>query len=78
MFGEIDTEYVHVESGRLRWHLDRIRLDRGFETFCINETEAHGGDVEAREHLIGEFFERYLPVAAPWESTLKPMLQTRP
>ena len=42
VFGDIQTEYVHVESGRLRWHLDRIRLGRRFDTFCINETEDHG------------------------------------
>jgi hypothetical protein len=67
VFGEIDTEYVHVESGRLRWHLDRIRLGRGFDTFCINETEQRAADEQRRECLIHDFFEQYFPVAAPWE-----------
>jgi hypothetical protein len=68
VFGEIDTDYVHVESGRLRWHLDRIRLGRQFDTFCINETEVHAGDTAARERLIADFFDQYFPVSAPWES----------
>jgi len=67
VFGEIHTDYVNVESGRLRWHLDRIRLGHDFDTFCINETEQQAGDVEARERLIRDFFEEYFPVTAPWE-----------
>lgn len=68
VLGEIDTEYVHVESGRLDWHLDRIRLGRDLDTFCINETEQQGGDSEERERKISDFFEEYFPLAAPWES----------
>ncbi len=66
VLGEIDSEYVHVESGRLRWHLDRIRLSRRFDTFCINETE-HAGGSSTREAQIRAFFEEYFPVPAPWE-----------
>ena len=68
VLGDIDTEYVHVESGRLRWHLDRIRLGRRFDTFCINETRA-GRDDPEREATLREFFEELHPVPAPWEST---------
>jgi hypothetical protein len=68
VLGVIDTEYVHVESGRLDWHLDRIRLGRDLDTFCINETEHQGGDIEGRERKISQFFEEYFPLAAPWES----------
>lgn len=68
VLGGIETEYVHVESGRLDWHLDRIRLGRDLDTFCINETEHQGGDVEGRERKISQFFEEYFPLAAPWES----------
>jgi hypothetical protein len=78
VFGEIETDYVHVESGRLRWHLDRIRLGRGFDTFCINETEVRAGDAEARERLIADFFDEYFPVAAPWESAAVPMPRPQP
>lgn len=67
VLGDIDTEYVHVESGRLRWHLDRIRLGRRFDTFCINETRA-GRDDPEREATLREFFEELHPVPAPWES----------
>ena len=68
VLGDIATEYVHVESGRLAWHLDRIRLGRDLDTFCINETSDMGGDVERREQMIADFFEEYFPVPAPWEN----------
>ena len=71
VLGEIDTEYVHVESGRLDWHLDRIRLGLDLDTFCINETEQDGGDAEDRERRIADFFEGYFPLAAPWESDVR-------
>jgi len=64
---DIATEYVHVESGRLGWHLDRIRLDGELLTYCINETQRDDGDHRERERRIAEFFEQMLPIAAPWE-----------
>ena len=67
VFGEIDTDYVNVESGRLRWHLDRVRLGRDFDTFCINETEQVAGSIEERERMVRDFFEECFPVEAPWE-----------
>ncbi|MGA9275683.1 Stealth CR1 domain-containing protein [Ilumatobacter sp.] len=67
VLGDIATEYVHVESGRLDWHLDRIRLDDRLLTYCINETHRDGGDHDDRERRITEFFEQMLPVGAPWE-----------
>ncbi len=67
VLGEIATEYVNVESGRLNWHLDRIRLDDELDTYCINETHRDGGDHTERERRIAEFFERVLPIPAPWE-----------
>ena len=67
VFGRIEAEYVSVESGRLEWHLDRLRLGRRFDTFCVNETADLGGDPVARETLLSDFFEEYFPVPAPWE-----------
>lgn len=66
VLSEIDTEYVHVESGRLQWHLDRIRLGRRFDTYCINETRS-GPDDPDREMALRTFFEELHPVPAPWE-----------
>ena len=39
VLGEIATEYVHVESGRLVWHLDAVSgsVD-DVDTCCVNET----------------------------------------
>lgn len=68
VLGDIRSDYVHVESGRLRWHLDRLLLGQGFDTFCINETAQDPAGMEAREARIREFFEAYFPVAAPWEN----------
>ena len=67
VLGNIDTEYVNVESGRLGWHLDRIRLDSRLATYCINETHRDAIDHTQREQRITEFFNDMLPVAAPWE-----------
>ena len=68
VLGEIRNEYVHVESGRLDWHLDRIRLGRNYDTICINETEQRADGEARRERSIREFFEEYFPIAAPWEA----------
>ncbi len=68
VLGEIVNDYVHVESGRLDWHLDRIRLGRSADTFCINETEQQASDRSATERMIRTFLDDYFPIAAPWES----------
>jgi hypothetical protein len=65
--GAIATEYVHVESGRLRWHLDAVRLGRDVDTCCINETRDEVPDRDARERAIREFFDAMYPIRAPWE-----------
>lgn len=69
VLGDVANEYVHVESGRLDWHLDRIRLSNDLDTFCINETsDLQGIDVD-REARIRAFFASMYPIAAPWEAT---------
>jgi hypothetical protein len=65
--GEVATEYVHVESGRLTWHLDRIRHGDDLDTFCINETSDLAGGHAEREQQIADFFDEVFPVEAPWE-----------
>lgn len=67
VLGDVSTEYVHVESGRLDWHLDRIRLGDDLDTYCINETNEVAGTHRNREDRIRSFFESVLPIAAPWE-----------
>jgi hypothetical protein len=67
VIGQIEAEYVHVESGRLQWHLDRIRLSRRFDTFCVNETHSGIGGAVDREQRIATFYEQMFPIAAPWE-----------
>jgi hypothetical protein len=67
VLGDISSEYVHVESGRLQWHLDRIRLSGAFDTFCINETHSAAGGARDREERISAFFETMFPIASPWE-----------
>ena len=69
VIGDVANEYVHVESGRLDWHLDRIRLGDDLDTFCINETSDEHGVDDGREARIRAFFESMYPVAAPWETT---------
>ena len=67
VIGQIEAEYVHVESGRLQWHLDRIRLSRRFDTFCVNETRSGTAGAVDREQRIATFYEQMFPIAAPWE-----------
>lgn len=67
VLADVANEYVHVESGRLDWHLDRIRLSDDLDTFCINETQDVNGEHEDREARISTFFESMYPIAAPWE-----------
>jgi len=67
VLGDIANEYVNVESGRLDWHLDRIRFDDRFDTYCVNETHRDGADHAKREQRITDFFDDMLPIAAPWE-----------
>lgn len=69
VIGEIEAEYVNVESGRLQWHLDRILLSERFDTFCINETRHGIGGAADREERIAAFFEQMFPIASPWERT---------
>ncbi|MEM9513424.1 MAG: stealth conserved region 3 domain-containing protein [Actinomycetota bacterium] len=67
VLGDLTNDYVHVESGRLKLHLDRIRLARDIDTFCVNETADIGDDVAERERQLAEFFDTRFPIAAPWE-----------
>ena len=63
---DIANDYVHVESGRLQWHLDRIRLRAAIPT---RSASTRPGSVRCgcANSAIREFFEEYFPVAAPWE-----------
>lgn len=67
---DLATEYVHVESGRLQWHLDHIRLSDDLDTFCINETSVGNGGLADREDRIMAFYEEMFPIAAPWERSI--------
>lgn len=68
VLGEIATEYVHVESPRLSWHLDRIVLTGDIDTCCVNETGVDARARPDRERRIAEFFASMYPVVPPWES----------
>ena len=65
--GSLSVEYVHLESARLRWHLDRLLLGRRFDTFCVNETETASADRDRAATVVAEFLAEYFPVPAPWE-----------
>lgn len=67
VLGAVENEYVNVESGRLDWHLDRIRLGDDLDTFCVNETSTDRRDHSAREQRIRDFYEAMFPIPSPWE-----------
>ncbi|MDX2381224.1 MAG: stealth family protein, partial [Acidimicrobiia bacterium] len=65
--GELRNDYVNLESARLGLHLERLRLSRSFDTFCINETRHDDArTVDAAEH-VARFLDSYFPIASPWE-----------
>jgi hypothetical protein len=66
VLGEIVAEYAHLESPRLDWTLDRLRLGRGADTFCLNETE-EPGDQDQIDEVIADFLEAYFPIPSGWE-----------
>lgn len=68
VLGTINCQYVHVESDRLSWALNRISLGDDVDTFCINETRNIEGDHTDREAQLHDFFEMMFPVPAPWEA----------
>ena len=68
VLGEIGSEYVNVESARLGWHLDRIRLDPSIVTFCLNATSAGVAGQAERDALVATFLEERFPVPSPWET----------
>jgi hypothetical protein len=59
------SEFVHYGSAKLRWHLTRMRLGRGFDTFCLNDAEL--SSIDRARVQIAEFFADRFPVPAPWE-----------
>lgn len=65
--GGLRSEYVHVESARLRSYLRRLLWGREFDTFCINATDSPASDLEAAQRHVTEFLQRYFPQRAPWE-----------
>jgi hypothetical protein len=65
--GSLAADYVHLESAKLRLHLDRLRLGRHFDTFCLNETEVPSADRERVAAVVTEFLGEYFPVPAAWE-----------
>jgi hypothetical protein len=67
VIASLASEYVHLESAKLGWHLDRLRLGRSFDTFCLNETEVVAADRDRVATAVAEFLAAYFPVAAPWE-----------
>jgi len=73
--GRIECRHAHVESGRLAWDLDRIKLGDDVDTFCINETQDSGHEEQGREARLRDFFTSMFPVPAPWERPERAMLQ---
>lgn len=63
----IGHDYVNIESDRLPLHLARLHWTRGFDTFCLNETEQHDAHPEATAERLARFLTTYFPVASPWE-----------
>lgn len=65
--GEMRYLYRNLESGRLPLALERLRLGRDMDTFCLNQTEATGADPSAAQRSLTRFLTSYFAVPSPWE-----------
>lgn len=58
--------YVNLSNADLEWQLKRI-LDRDQDFICLGDHHDHALRGDRLDHVLGEWFETYFPIAAPWE-----------
>ena len=63
--GRLGYLYLDLAHPRAGARLRRLLRDREFDVFCLNDSPAVGE--EGRGELLGEFLERYFPLASSFE-----------
>ncbi|WP_307671576.1 stealth family protein [Streptomyces sp. V2I9] len=63
-----DLRYVYIDIGddKAQQRLNRLVVQRNFDTFCINDTVVPE-DPDAQERMVRRFLDSYFPVASPYE-----------
>ncbi|MFE9456587.1 stealth family protein [Streptomyces californicus] len=63
-----DLRYVYIDIGdeKAQQRLNRLVVQRNFDTFCINDTVVPA-DPDAQERMVRRFLDSYFPVASPYE-----------
>ncbi|AGK80867.1 stealth family protein [Streptomyces microflavus] len=63
-----DLRYVYIDIGdeKAQQRLNRLVVQRNFDTFCINDTLVPE-DPDAQERMVRRFLDSYFPVASPFE-----------
>jgi hypothetical protein len=67
VLGDIDAEYVNVNSRWSGLQMRRLLDHRDRDAFCLNETQLPQAQVAAVDRAVRQFLEAYLPVPSPWE-----------
>ncbi|TVR21819.1 MAG: sugar phosphotransferase [Ilumatobacter sp.] len=65
--GELHVGYENLGGRRLALFLERTRLGRDFDVFCLNETERWETDPVRTGERVHQFLDSYFPVPSPWE-----------
>jgi hypothetical protein len=68
VLGHIGHDYVSLASPRLAWSLDRLSQTRGYDTFCVNDSEVPPHLLDRNGALLAAFLRAYFPLASRWES----------
>jgi len=64
--GNITYDYINLSRWDLAQRLASMEADRGYDTFCLNDTDPHD-DPDRRDAIVAEFLEAYFPIPSPWE-----------
>ncbi|GAW52093.1 MULTISPECIES: stealth conserved region 3 domain-containing protein [unclassified Nocardioides] len=66
--GAAETAYVDISASDLPRRLRRL-MWREQDVICLGDHHDHSLKPELLQQILSEFFEGYVPVAAPWERT---------
>ncbi|MGH8868016.1 MAG: stealth conserved region 3 domain-containing protein [Actinomycetes bacterium] len=65
--GGIAYTYVDLADPAARTKLRNLAERRGFDAYCLNDTDSTTVDLEAQMGMVRSFFETFYPVPASWE-----------
>nr|WP_274637840.1 stealth family protein [Microbacterium bovistercoris] len=63
----LSFSYIGLSVRDLQLRLDRLRMRRDADAFCLNDTFTADTDLEAQLDVVRPFLDAYFPIASPWE-----------